>query len=214
MLTYHKNIVLIAGLLFTVFSGMAQKKTVTQLKTEIEKSTNGPLYVKDVLKKKFRIDTVMVLRTKGFSGLADSIAYHGKVGKVYGPYDKGRILVQVLAKAPNTFNRVGQIFLDTSIFMRRFVDSLADDIISRIQQGRASFEDMAQTYSMGGEGITKGDLGWIAAGSMIPQIEKELVKRKKGEIFKVWTANGMHIIRKSENPKQDVGFALLMRVLL
>ncbi len=202
--------------LFLLMAGhsQGQPKTITEIKTAIEKSGNGPLYVKDVLKKKFRIDTVMVLRTSHFNGLADSLAYHGKVGKVYGPYDKGRILVQVLAQVPNTFNRVSQIYIDTSVFMRRFADSLADDIIGRIQQGKASFEDMAQTYSMGGESATRGDLGWVAAGSMIPQIEKELAKRKKGEVFKVWTAAGVHILRKTENPKQATGFALMMRVLL
>lgn len=192
----------------------AQKKSVAQMKKEIETSTNGPLYVKDILKKQFKLDTVVIARTSHFRGLPDSLAYHGKVGKVYGPYDKGKILVQILAKAPNTFNHIHQIFLDTSVFLKRFADSLADDIIQRVQEGRSTFEDMAQTYSMGGEAVTKGDLGWVAAGSLIPQIERELRSKKKGEIFKVWTANGLHIIRKSDNSKQDHGYALLMRVLL
>lgn len=192
----------------------AQKKTVSQIKLEIEQSTNSPLYVKDVLKKKFKIDTVAILRTRQFNGLFDSLGYHGKVGKVYGPYAKGKVLMQVLAKAPGSFNRVSQIFLDTSVFSKKFADSLATNIIGKVQSGETSFEEMAQIYSMGGEGLTKGDLGWIAVGALLPPLEKELIKRKKGEIFKVWTANGLHIIRKSENPKQDHGYALIMRVFL
>lgn len=197
-----------------LISVSAQKKTISQIKLEIEKSTNSPLYVKDVLKKKFKIDTIAIMRTSEFNGIFDSIGYHGKVGKVYGPYAKGKILMQVLAKAPGSFNRVSQIFLDTSVFSRRFADSLATNIIHKVQSGQTSFEEMAQIYSMGGEGITKGDLGWIAAGALLPPLEKELAKRKKGEIFKVWTANGLHIIRKSENTKQDHGYALIMRVFL
>ena len=193
---------------------LAQKKTISQIKLEIEKSANSPLYVKDVLKKKFKIDTVAIVRTSGFSSLFDSLGYHGKVGKVYGPYAKGKVLVQVLAKAPGSFNRVSQIFLDTSVFSRRFADSLANSIIQKVQTNESTFEEMAQTYSMGGEGATKGDLGWIAVGALLPPLEKELAKRKKGEIFKVWTANGVHIMRKSENTKQDHGFALLMRIFL
>ena len=193
---------------------LAQKKTISQIKLEIEKSANSPLYVKDVLKKKFKIDTVAIVRTSGFSSLFDSLGYHGKVGKVYGPYAKGKVLVQVLAKAPGSFNRVSQIFLDTSVFSRRFADSLANNIIQKVQTNESTFEEMAQTYSMGGEGPTKGDLGWIAVGALLPPLEKELAKRKKGEIFKVWTANGVHIMRKSENTKQDHGFALLMRIFL
>jgi hypothetical protein len=192
----------------------AQKKTISQIKLEIEKSTNSPLYVKDVLKKKFKIDTVAILRTRQFNGLFDSLGYHGKVGKVYGPYAKGKVLMQVLAKAPGSFNRISQIFLDTSVFSKRFADSLATDIIGKVQNGQTSFEEMAQIYSMGGEGSTKGDLGWIAVGALLPPLEKELIKRKKGEIFKVWTANGLHIIRKAENTKQDHGYALIMRVFL
>lgn len=204
--------------IFTVLilsaTASAQKKTITQIKSEIEKSGNSPLYVKDVLKKKFKMDTVAILSTTSFNSIFDSLAYHGKTGKVYGPYAKGKILMQVLAKAPATFNRVGQIFLDTSIFTKRFADSLADDIIGKVQKGENSFEELAQTYSMGGEGLTKGDLGWIARGALLPPIERELAKRKKGEIFKVWSTNGLHIIRKSENPKQDHGYALMMRVFL
>lgn len=192
----------------------AQKKTIAQIKSDIEKSTNSPLYVKDVLKKKFKMDTVAILSTTSFNNLYDSLAYHGKPGKVYGPYAKGKVLMQILAKAPASFNRIGQIFLDTSIFSRRFADSLATDILIKIKDGRTSFEEMAQTYSMGGEGLTKGDLGWIAVGALLPPVEKELAKRRKGEIFKVWTRSGLHIIRKSENAKQDHGYALIMRVFL
>ena len=122
--------------------------------------------------------------------------------------------MQVLAKSPGYFNRVGQIFLDTSLFSKRFADSLANDIIAKIGNGKSSFEEMAQTYSMGGEAATKGDLGWIAVGALVPPIEKEIAKRKKGEIFKVWSANGLHIIRKTENSKQDHGYALIMRIFL
>jgi len=193
---------------------VAQNKTVSQLKTNIEKSTNSPLYVKDVLKKRFKIDTVAILRTLSFNGITDSLGYHGKVGKVYGPYAKGKVLIQVLAKAPGSFNRINQIFLDTSVFSRRFADSLATDIINNVQAGKKSFGEMAQVYSMGGEGLTRGDLGWIAVGALLPPLEKELAKRKKGDIFKVWTGNGLHIIQKSENTKQDHGYALIMRIFL
>ena len=195
-------------------ASFAQKQTIAQIKAELEKSTNPPLYVKDILKKKFILDTVPVFSTTQFGGIRDSLAYKGKVGKVYGPYDKGRVLVQILAKSPGTFNRVSQLFLDTSIYTRRIADSLATDIIKRIQSGRSSFEDMVMTYSTGAEAALKGDLGWLAAGSMLPAIEREIAKRKKGEIFKVWTKSGLHIIRKADNPKQDTGAALIMRVLL
>lgn len=209
-----KPLVVVLFLLLGSASAFAQKKTVAQIKAELEKATNSPLYVKDVLKKKFVIDTIVIRSTQRFIGLPDSLAYHGKLRKVYGPYSNGKMLVQILAKAPTAFNHPAQIFLDTAIFPKRFADSLSDNIIMRIKQGTATFEDMAQTYSMGGEAATKGDLGWVAMGTLIPQIEKELARRKKGDIFKIWTANGVHIIRKLDEAKEDHGYALMMRVFL
>jgi hypothetical protein len=210
-----KLIILCVLALSTLVSPLlAQKKTVVQIKSELEKSTNPPLYVKDVLKKQFILDTVPIFSTTQFGGVRDSLAYKGKIGKVYGPYDKGRVLVQVLAKSMGSFNRVSQIFLDTSIYTKRFADSLALSIINRIQTGKTSFEDMVMTYSSGVEVNQKGDLGWLAVGSMLPAIEKEMGRRKKGEIFKVWTASGLHILQKTADKKQDVAAALMMRILL
>jgi hypothetical protein len=64
-------------LIINALSGFSQSKNITQIKTEIEKSPNSPLYVKDVLKKKFKLDTVVVTRTTHFNSLSDSLAYTG-----------------------------------------------------------------------------------------------------------------------------------------
>ncbi|MET0298768.1 MAG: peptidylprolyl isomerase [Flavitalea sp.] len=190
------------------------KKQIAALKDSIEKSTNPPLYVKDVLKKRFILDTVSIFSTTQFGGVRDSLAYAGKIGKVYGPFDNGRVLVQILDKVNGRYNRVSQIFLDTSIYTVRIADSLANAIIKRVNDGSSSFEDMVMTFSTGKEAANKGDLGWLAEGSMLPPIEQEIRKRKKGEVFKVWTPSGLHILQKTQVPKQDVAAALIMRILL
>lgn len=189
------------------------QKNIALVKKALEASPNPPLFVKDSLHKRFVLDTITISSTTSFRGLADSIGYYGKIKKVFGPYDHGKLLIQVLAKLPNTFNRLNQIFLDTSVFTLRIADSVANSILRRIQSGTASFADMAQTYSMGGEGATKGDLGWIAQGVLLPEIERELKNHKVGEIFKVRSRTGVHLIRKTAT-KQDTGFVLLMRVFL
>ena len=194
----------------------AKKMTIPQLKVELEKSPNPVLYTKQILKKRFKIDTIVVTKTRGFSSLADSLAYTGKEKKVYGPFgEKGsQFLVQILTKAPNEFYHVGQIFIDTSVFRPRIADSLGNKILEKIKDGSASFEQLAQAYSMGGEAATKGDLGWIARGVLLPQIEHEISVRKKGDVFKIWSPSGLHIIRKTDDARQDTGFALMMRIFL
>jgi hypothetical protein len=194
----------------------AQKMTIAQMKTELEKSPNPPLYTKDILKKKLKLDTIVVTRTSVFHSMADSLAYNGKVKKAYGPYnqDGKKFLVVILAKSPNVFYRISQIFIDTSTFSHKFADSLGNVIVEKIKNGSESFEQLARTYSMGGESLTSGDLGWVARGVLLPVIEHEVIKRKKGEVFKTWSSNGLHIIKKTEDQKEDTGFALMMLVFL
>ncbi|HEY4935799.1 MAG TPA: peptidylprolyl isomerase [Puia sp.] len=203
-------------LIISSLHGHSQPKTMAEIKTEIEKSPNSPLYVKDILKKKFELDTIVVTRTAHFASLADSLAYKAVLKKVYGPFtiQGKKFLVQVLARMPGTFYRISQIFIDTSVFRYRIADSLGKSIISKLKNNQDSFERLAQTFSMGGEAVTKGDLGWVARGGTLPAIDKQLARAKKGDVFMAWSSNGLHIIKVTEGPKQDNGFALIMRIFL
>jgi hypothetical protein len=194
----------------------APSTTISQIKEGLEKSPNPILYAKQVLKKHFKLDTVTITQTLHFGGLADSLAYHGKVGKVYGPYGSrdARYLVQVLSKAPNEFYHISQIFIDTSFFTYRIADSIGNVILQKLKNGSATFEDMAKTYALGRDAAAGGDMGWIARGAMFPVIEHEVIAHKKGEAFKLWTRAGLNIIRKDDDPKQDTGFTLMMQVFL
>ena len=205
-------------LFITLFSGIffsSKSQSLAQIKYILD-TTNNPLgFVKFVLKKKFFIDTVAVLSTNSFMGRADSLAYHGKVGKVYGPFKKENILIKILMKAPNTFYHVKHILLDTSLYTLQFADKMADSIISRIRSGTLSFAISASTYSEDNFTSAKGgDLGWFVKGAMLPQLDEAIFKHKKGDIFKVWTEAGLHIVTIADNPKEDTGYALLLRVIL
>lgn len=193
----------------------AKAQTVAQIKKELE-TTQDPLgYVKFKLKKQFFIDTITIVSSTSFLGLPDSIAYKGKIGKVYGPFKGQKVLVKVLAKLPNTFYHVSHIVIDTSVFSRAFADSLADNIMQKIQTGSTKFSLMAATYSADPVSAAKGgDLGWFVRGVMLPQLDDAIKLHKKGELFKVWTPAGLHVVSITDNPKKDHGFALLLRVPL
>jgi hypothetical protein len=210
---------LILWVLFGIGAGAQQpasSMTIRQMKEELEKSPNPILYAKQILKKRFRIDTITVTQTHHFGGLADSLAYYGKEKKVYGPYGPkdARYLVQVLSKAPNEFYHISQIFIDTSFFSYRIADSIGNHIMKKLKDGSATFEELAKTYALGRDAAAGGDMGWIARGSMFPVVEHEVVTHKKGEVFKLWTRAGLNIIRKDDDPRQDTGFALMMQVFL
>src|SRR5664279_2670264 len=64
-------------LIFMFLTGYSQPKTMADIKMDIEKSSNSPLYVKDVLKKKFKLDTVVVTRTTHFNNLSEPCVQRG-----------------------------------------------------------------------------------------------------------------------------------------
>lgn len=200
---------------FTCFIFFAKSQTLAQIKQVLDTTNNPVGFVKYVLKKKYYIDTVTVVSTQQFMGKADSLAYHGKVGKTYGPFKKENILVKILTKAPNTFYHIKHILIDTAVFDKGFAESLADSIIWKIKNGTTTFGAQASVYSADYESSAKGgDLGWFIQGVMLPQLDKEMVKHKKGDLFKVWSTSGLHIVSVADNPKEDTGYALLLRVIL
>jgi hypothetical protein len=194
---------------------LVKSQSIAQIKKVLDTTSDPIGYVKYRLKKKYRIDTVTVMSTTSFMGLADSLAYNGKIGKVYGPFKGANFLIKVLAKVPNTFYHVSHIVLDTVTFSRKFADSIANNIIKKIQTDSSSFESMARTYSADNASASKGgNLGWFIRGAMLPQLDAAIAAHKKGDVFKVWTSVGLHIVTIKDNPKKDNGFALLLRVFL
>ncbi len=201
--------------LFTFFLFSAKSQTITQIKKILDTTQNPIGFVKYVLKKKYFIDTVTVVSTQQFMGKADSLAYHGKVRKTYGPFKKENILVKILVKAPNTFYHIKHILLDTSVFDKSFAETKADEIMYKIESGASTFAAQASIFSADMQSSAKGgDLGWFIQGVMLPQLDKEMVKHKKGDLFKVWSPSGLHIVTVADNPKEDTGYALLLRVIL
>lgn len=205
---------IIAAVLIIVSANLLGQ-SVAEMKKVLD-TTHDPIgYIKYRLKKKYKIDTVGVMSSTSFMGLADSLAYKGKIGKVYGPWKGANYLIKVLAKVPNTFYHVSHILLDTTLFKKNFADSLSTTIINKIKSGTNTFESMASTYSADrGSSSKGGDLGWFVRGAMLQQLDDAIVAHKKGDIFKVWTSAGLHIVTITDSPKKDNGFALLLRVIL
>ena len=208
-----KKFIIVVVLIIAGANVFAQ--SISQIKKVLDTTSDPISYVKYVLKKKYKIDTVGVMSSTSFLGLADSLAYNGKIGKVYGPWKGSNYLIKILAKVPNTFYHVSHILLDTVLFKRNFADSLSKKIITKISDGTNTFAEMASTYSADrGSSAKGGDLGWFVRGAMLTQLDEAIAAHKKGDIFKVWTPAGLHIVTIKDNPKKDNGFALLLRVIM
>ena len=122
---------LVSIIVFVMMGPLLKSQSVTQIKKVLDTTSDPIGFVKFVLKKKYKIDTVTVMSTTSFMGLADSLAYKGKIGKVYGPFKGGNYLIKVLAKVPNTFYHVSHILIDTATFSRKFADSLAGRLLRK-----------------------------------------------------------------------------------
>ncbi|QHS10429.1 peptidylprolyl isomerase [Sinimarinibacterium sp. NLF-5-8] len=71
----------------------------------------------------------------------------------------------------------------------------ADALLLRIQNGE-DFGELASEYSDDGSKFTKGDLGFVKNGQMVPEFERAAFKLKVGEVSEVVESRfGWHIIK-------------------
>ena len=62
-------------------------------------------------------------------------------------------------------------------------------------RNRKSFESLAQEKSLCPSKKKGGSLGWFARGQMVPEFERACFSGKKGDLIKVKTQFGWHVIR-------------------
>ena len=75
-------------------------------------------------------------------------------------------------------------------------EKIIDSLQALIQNGRARFDSLAQQNSSdGGSKIKGGDLGWFAAGQMVPEFNAIVFyEGEQGKLYKVQTQFGWHLI--------------------
>lgn len=81
-------------------------------------------------------------------------------------------------------------------------EAAAKDVIKELEGG-ADFAELAKSKSTGPSGSQGGDLGFFAAGAMVPEFEKAAFALKAGEFSKepVKTQFGYHVIKLEEERK-------------
>jgi peptidyl-prolyl cis-trans isomerase D len=70
-----------------------------------------------------------------------------------------------------------------------------DSLKTKIDLGLITFEQAAKDNSQDGSAAQGGDLGWFKSGMMVPEFEKAAFNAEKGEVVKVQTQFGFHLIK-------------------
>jgi len=69
-----------------------------------------------------------------------------------------------------------------------------DSIMAVIKSGVTNFEAAAQANGMDGTATKGGDLGWFASGAMVPEFETVAFNGQQGQLYKVKTQFGWHVL--------------------
>lgn len=76
-------------------------------------------------------------------------------------------------------------------------EQAADEVIELLNK-KEDFGKLAMEKSSCPSREDGGDLGWFGKGVMVPAFEKKCFEMKKGEVSKVKTNFGWHVIRVEE----------------
>ena len=119
-----------------------------------------------------------------------------KIGDVYGPYlenDAYKLTRLVDIKMMPDSVKARHILLRTGGSLEA-LNAKADSLIDLIKKG-ADFATLARNNSEDpGSAINGGDLGWFRDGAMVKPFNDACFNAKKGDILKVETQFGVHII--------------------
>lgn len=129
----------------------------------------------------------------------DSIMFNAAVGTVYGPYlTNGSYAIAKLVAdriGPDSV-KARHILIDFNSTGSPEKAKAKADSIKKLIEGGKSFADEAQQFSADKVSAAKGgELGFFAAGQMVPQFDQAAFTGKKGDLQLVTTQYGVHILQ-------------------
>lgn len=195
---------------YVLFEPKMSEEDMALLKKNIQKAYDDFLVATDVPSfvnstSDNRYDSTW--RKRGnFSPILDSMLFNAPVGQVFQPMeDNGmyRIFKVVDRQSKPDSLKASHILISyagtpikTATRTREAAGKLADSILNVVQKNPAVFESIAGTMSDDETAKAKGgDLGWFADGAMVPEFNDAVVKGAIGDIKKVETQFGYHILK-------------------
>lgn len=136
------------------------------------------------------------ISTEDIPVVLKSFVENSEVGAVFGPYvEDGSYKVAKIA----AFNTLPDSVEARHILVRAQTpeaqEALADSLISVINSGTSTFEQIAASYSQDTGSKDKGGvLGWFKEGMMVKPFSDACFTGKKKELIKVTSQYGLHIV--------------------
>lgn len=146
----------------------------------------------------------------GLAANLDSIAFSKKKGDVIGPLYDEATYTYTISKIMNFQLRpdsmkASHILVAYSGSMRAAetvtrtkenAEKMADSLLTVIKKDSKKFDEIAKTVNDDAVAKEKtGDLDWFADGAMVGPFNEACVKGKEGDILKVETAFGYHLVK-------------------
>jgi len=147
----------------------------------------------------------VVLKRGDFTNKAvDSLLFVAPIGLVYGPYVESnnyRLLKLIGTLASPDSVKASHILISNQKQTLERANVIADSLMALIKGG-TDFAILAQTNSEDPGSATKGgDLNWFTEGTMVKEFNDACFNGKVGDIVKVETQFGVHIIKITEQTK-------------
>ncbi len=129
------------------------------------------------------------MKKEQLSAVLQDFVTDAKVGEVYGPYLENETYklsrLVAIKQIPDSVKARHILLQDPT---------LADSLFTLVKGG-ANFADVARANSKDpGSAINGGDLGWFNEGTMVKEFNDACFNGKRGDIVKVQTQFGTHII--------------------
>jgi peptidyl-prolyl cis-trans isomerase D len=149
----------------------------------------------------------------------DSSLWKNEVGFMKEPYKLGNVFyirkVTKTKMAPDSV-KASHILISNQERKQKQAEKLADSLLNALNNG-ASMENLAPEYSDDpGSAQKLGDLGWFTEGTMVMPFNDAAFSTEVGEIVKVETQFGFHLIKVTDRTelKKKVQIASIRRDVL
>ncbi len=195
---------------YVIFEPKMSAQDIALLKSNVDKAYNEFLVATDIASfvnstSDERYDSSWH-RRGSFAPQIDSLLFNAPVGQVLQPIQDNnmyRIFKVVDRQTKPDSLRASHILISyagtpvqTATRTREAADKLADSLLNIVKKDPAAFAAIAGTMSDDETAKSKqGDLGWFADGAMVPEFNEAVLNGTVGDIKKVETQFGYHIIK-------------------